>query len=221
MPSPLAFGERQVVRVMHDTQRLRVSCAPADACATTCRRQRRKRPVQGACDMARRSARRRRSLLQLFDLGARDRRRRRGPSGTHRAGSMFSITIWLVPKLSMPFSSRPSRTVLTNSSLLSVFMLRAATADQTFLVGAVTAVARRRAPGAKAVHRLGVDLVAVDDFVKRSRLRGCCRLLGGCLAAGGRGDQECNAQQRSPKHRRVHPYLKKGDRSLDSAHPPW
>ena len=39
--------------------------------------------------------------------------------------------------------------------------------DQALLVGAVTAVARGRAPGAKAVHRVGIHLVAVHDRVQR------------------------------------------------------
>jgi len=33
---------------------------------------------------------------------------------------MLSMTCWLVPKLCMPLSSRPSRTVMTKSALLSV-----------------------------------------------------------------------------------------------------
>jgi hypothetical protein len=35
---------------------------------------------------------------------------------------MLLITTGLLPKLCMPLSSRPSRTVLTNSSLVSVFI---------------------------------------------------------------------------------------------------
>src|SRR5262252_9115 len=39
-------------------------------------------------------------------------------------------------------------------------------ADQSFLIGAVTAVARGSAPGVKAFKRMRIDLVAVDDLVR-------------------------------------------------------
>ena len=43
--------------------------------------------------------------------------------------------------------------------------------DHTLLIGAVTAVARACAPGAKAVHRVGIHLVAVRDGVQLGAAR--------------------------------------------------
>ena len=94
---------------------------------------------------------------------------------------MLSITTWLVPKLCMPLS-RPAVThgldeLFLGQRLQAVDQRRA---DQAFLVRAVAAVAGGLAPGAEALHRVLVDLVAVDHRVQR-------RL--GVLGEGGGGGE--------------------------------
>jgi len=65
---------------------------------------------------------------------------------------------------------RPSRTVLTNSSLVNVFNLSTSDGRPGPAGWHVAAVASRGAPGAKAFHRLRIDLVAVDHLVQRRLL---------------------------------------------------
>ncbi len=80
---------------------------------------------------------------------------------------MLSMTILLVEKLDHALVEPTVAHGLDEVFLaerLHAFQQRRP--DQPLLIGAVTAIARAGAPGAKAVHGVGIDLVAVDHRVQ-------------------------------------------------------
>src|SRR5207248_368834 len=56
--------------------------------------------------------------------------------------------------------------------------------NESLLVGTVTAVTCGGTPGSKAVHRVWIDLDAIDDFIRRGGRCRACFVLRGCGQCG-------------------------------------